>query len=96
MQKNFIVNIVTLLRATNLIMTNTLLTSKHRNTTKYNRKYNFLARKCQKLGSKTMFVSVERVYPYRASLHNHKKKCFYDRDKSMNKAVDNGDGNIYI
>ena len=58
-----------------------LLTAKHKNTTKYNAKAVFLqenARPCS-----VYICDCGKEYPYRASLHNHKKKCKYINNKKI-------------
>lgn len=48
-----------------------LMTRKHKNTTKYNENE-------IKIPSKTFFTcNCGKIYPYRASLYNHKKKCTF-------------------
>jgi len=52
-----------------------LLTSKHIHTTKYNKNTTFLQ---ENATSKMVYIcECGKQYPYRGSLHNHKKKCKY-------------------
>jgi hypothetical protein len=64
-----------------------LLTAKHKNTTKYNK----IQQNCPKFFPKTneYICSCGKSYPYRASLHNHKKKCFLDGVKNKDKNITN-------
>ena len=66
-----------------------ILTSKHQNTTKYNNNTTFLQKNVKVDGLYT--CSCGKVYPYRGSLHNHKKRCLYDKPdinkKCINQAI---------
>lgn len=63
-----------------------LLTAKHINTTKYIENTTFLqenAKNCD------LYVcQCGKSYPYRASLHNHKKKCSYGKPTLKEKVMD--------
>jgi len=63
-----------------------LLTSKHLNTTKYNENTTFLQETAKSI--EHYGCQCGKIYPYRASLHNHKKKCSYGRDNLTEKVLD--------
>ena len=57
-----------------------LSTAKHKNTTKYNENTTFLQENAR---PEKQFVCVcGKKYPYRSSLHNHKKRCTYKGDQN--------------
>ena len=62
-----------------------LLTRKHENTTKYNKKLQNVAN----MGFHT--CECGKNYKHRASLYNHKKGCTYDGEDISNNLVDNND-----
>ena len=64
-----------------------LLTAKHRNTTKYVENTTLLQENAR-LGEQ-FICQCGKIYPYRGSLYNHKKKCnFVSGDKLTNKVMD--------
>ena len=69
-----------------------LLTAKHINTTKYVENTTFLQENAR-LDEKFV-CECGKVYPYRGSLYNHKKKCSYDK-KNLTKKVKEPVTNIY-
>ena len=56
------------------------LTAKHRNTTKYNINTTILQEKKER--NEVYVCQCGKTYPYRASLHNHKKKCSYAENEN--------------
>ena len=62
-----------------------LMTAKHKHTTKYNENTTKLqenAKPCMQF-----ICDCGKQYPYRASLHNHKKKCNYINNKVETKTT---------
>ena len=60
-----------------------LLTAKHKNTTEYN-----ASKK-----NKEFYCECGKVYAYRGSLHNHKKKCVYINNNSNTNSNNNSNNN---
>tara|TARA_B100001093_G_C26745679_1_gene978742 strand:- start:142 stop:1110 length:969 start_codon:yes stop_codon:yes gene_type:complete len=66
-----------------------LLTSKHKNTTNYNKNTTILQENAKI--ENQYICECGKIYPYRASLYNHKKKCKYileKKEKNLNKEED--------
>lgn len=58
-----------------------LMTAKHKNTTKYNANTTFLQENAR---PRSVYIcECGKEYPYRASLHNHKKNCKYINNKKI-------------
>lgn len=63
-----------------------LMTAKHKHTTKYN---DITTPLQENATAESMYIcECGKQYPYRASLHNHKKKCKYNKPTSQKK-IDN-------
>ena len=63
-----------------------LMTAKHKHTTKYN---DITTPLQENATAESMYIcDCGKSYPYRASLHNHKKKCKYNKSTSQ-KNIDN-------
>lgn len=60
-----------------------LSTAKHLHTTKYNENTTFLQENARLNGQ--FICQCGKIYPYRASLHNHKKKCTFINSKKCEK-----------
>ena len=71
-----------------------LSTAKHKNTTKYNKIQQNCKISCKE--TQEHICSCGKSYIYRASLHNHKKKCVLNSVKNMDKINDNKMGNSMI
>ena len=63
-----------------------LMTAKHRNTTKYIENTTFLQENARL--EENFVCECGKVYPYRGSLYNHKKKCSFGKDKLTEKVKD--------
>jgi hypothetical protein len=61
------------------------LTSKHQNTTIYNTNTTLLQKNARPV--ELFSCQCGKAYPYRASLHNHKKHCLYIKDDNNKKVI---------
>ena len=81
MQKNFYCECCDFTTSNKYNFDKHLSTTKHKNTTKYNKNTTILQEnaRCEEV----YICQCGKSYPYRGSLHNHKKRCMYSNNQNF-------------